>query len=446
METMAQLTQIPPHSVEAEQSVLGAMLLDREAVYAALEVLRPEDFYKEAHREIFHGAVGLFQRQEPLDLLTLTEELRRRETLEAVGGIAYLTSLTSNVPMTVHVEHYARMVEEKAVLRRLIHSSRDIMEQGFRPDMDARTLIEQAQKNIYDITQSRYQQGFTHIKELLGETFDEIERRYENKETITGLTTGFNDLDHKLNGLHKSDLILVAARPAMGKSAFALNLAHNAALKSGASVAVFSLEMSKEQLILRMLAAESMVDLGHIQSGRLNEEEWTRIAKAMVPLSRAHIHFDDSAGTTVTEMRSKARRLKMEKGLDLVLIDYLQLMQGETRTENRQQEISKISRNLKIMAKELDCPVIALSQLSRAPEQRADHKPILSDLRESGAIEQDADVVIFLYREAYYDEESENQKLAEIIVSKHRHGETGTIEMVWLGEFQKFADASRFRS
>jgi replicative DNA helicase len=446
MDTFANFSQVPPHSVEAEQSVLGAMLLERDAVYVALEILKPEDFYKEAHREIFNAMVILFGKEEPVDLLTLTEEMRARETLDAVGGIPYLTSLTSNVPVTVHVEYYAKLVEEKAVLRRLIQSSREIMQLGYRPEVEVQELIEQAQKNIYDITQSQYRQGFTQIKELLNTTFDEIEKRYENKEAITGMTTGFNDLDHKLSGFHPSDLILVAARPAMGKSAFALNLAQNAALKGGAAVAIFSLEMSKEQLILRMLAAESMVDLSKIQSGRLNEEEWKRIAQAMVPLSQAKIHFDDSAGTSVTEMRSKSRRLKMEKGLDLVLIDYLQLMQGETRTENRQQEISQISRNLKIMAKELDCPVIALSQLSRAPEQRSDHRPILSDLRESGAIEQDADVVMFLYREAYYDEESEKQNLAEIIVSKHRHGETGTIEMVWLGQYQKFADASRYSS
>ncbi len=446
MDALAHMSQIPPHSVEAEQSVLGAMLLDREAVFVALEIVKPPDFYKEAHREIYEAMLSLFHKEEPVDLLTLTEEMRSRGTLDAVGGIPYLTSLSSHVPRTVHVEYYARLVEEKAVLRRLIHSSGEIMQWGYRPEVEVQELIEQAQKNIYDITQSQYRQGFTLINDLLSTTFDEIEKRYENKQTITGLTTGFNDLDRKLNGFHPSDLILVAARPAMGKSAFALNLAQNAALRAEASVAIFSLEMSKEQLILRMLAAESMVDLGKIQSGRLNEEEWTRIAQAMIPLSRAKIHFDDSAGISVTEMRSKSRRLKMEKGLDLVLIDYLQLMQGETRSENRQQEISSISRNLKIMAKELDCPVIALSQLSRAPEQRADHKPILSDLRESGAIEQDADVVMFLYREAYYDEESEKQNMAEIIVSKHRHGETGTIEMVWMGEFQKFADASRYRT
>lgn len=444
MENFNEMVQIPPHSVEAEQSVLGAMLLDREAVFVALEMLLPEDFYKEAHRELFESAVNVFQRDEPVDLLTLTEELKKRETLEAIGGIPYITSLSTSVPVTVHVEYYAKIVEEKAVLRRLINSSREIAQQGYRADVNVQELLEQAQKNIYDITQKQYRQGFTSIQEVVNEAFDEIEIRYENKQSVTGLSTGFLDIDKKLSGLHASDLILVAARPAMGKSAFALNLAQNAALKSDAAVAIFSLEMSKEQLILRMLAAESMVDLGKIQSGQLNDEEWNRIAQAMVPLSNAKIYFDDSAGITVTQMRSKARRLKMEKGLDLVLIDYLQLMQGDGRTENRQQEISAISRNLKIMAKELDCPVIALSQLSRAPEQRADHKPILSDLRESGAIEQDADVVIFLYREAYYDEESEQQNLAEIIMAKHRHGETGTVEMVWLGQFQKFVDASKY--
>ncbi len=442
MEDFGDIALVTPHSVEAEQIVLGGMLMDREAVYMALEVLDPEDFYEKAHREIYQCLQNIFNRSEPIDLFLLTEEMRRRDTLDDIGGIGYLNSLIAAVPMTENVGYYAKIVADKTILRRLIQTSRNILQKGYRPDADPKMLLELAQQQIYDISLKQDRQGFTAISDVVKKAFDDIEKRYENKQSITGLSTGFLDLDKKLNGLHDSDLVLVAARPAMGKSAFALNLAQNAALKENATVAIFSLEMSTDQLILRMIAGESMVDLGKIQSGRLNEEEWMRIASALQALSGAHIYFDDSAGLSVTQMRTKARRLKMESGVDLVLIDYLQLMQGERRTENRQQEISAISRNLKIMAKELDCPVIALSQLSRAPDQRADHRPILSDLRESGAIEQDADVVIFLYREGYYDEETENQNLAEIMVAKHRHGETGSIEMVWLGQYQRFLDAA----
>ncbi|QUH25171.1 replicative DNA helicase [Serpentinicella alkaliphila] len=440
------LYKVPPHSVEAEQSVLGSMLLDKEAILTVLEVLDPEDFYKEAHMEIYESIITIFNKNEPVDIVTLTDELKKRGTLDAIGGIPYLTSLASSVPITANVKYYAEIVEEKSTLRRLIKASEEIIQLGYNSELEIAEVIETAQKNIYDISQNRQQEGFTEIKELLSNTFDRIEELYENKKGITGLTTGFIDLDRKLGGLHGSDLVLVAARPAMGKSAFALNLAHNAALKANASVAVFSLEMSKEQLVLRILAAESMIDLNKLQNGHLNEEEWTKLARSIAMLSKSNIYFDDSAGISVTEMRSKCRRLKMEKGLDLILIDYLQLMQGERRSENRQQEISSISRNLKIMAKELDCPVIALSQLSRAPDARADHRPILSDLRESGAIEQDADLVMFLYRDEYYNQESEKKNIAEVLISKHRHGETGTVELVWLGNFQKFMDYDKNRT
>lgn len=446
MDALNQFNKIPPHSIEAEQSVLGSMLLDREAILIALELLEPSDFYKKAHEEIFEAIYNLFNRDEPVDLTTLTVELKNRGTLDAIGGIPYLTSLTSAVPVASNVKYYAEIVEEKATLRRLIRASEEIITLGYSPeDLEVTEIIDQAQKRIFDLSQNRSQEGFTPIKELLSYTFDQIEKLYENKKGITGLTTGFIDLDRKLSGLHKTDLILVAARPAMGKSAFSLNLAQNAAIKAGASVAVFSLEMSKEQLMLRMLASEAMVDLNKIQTGNLDEEEWAKIAQAMIPLSQAKIYFDDTPGISVMEMRSKCRRLKMERGLDLVLVDYLQLMQGDRRTENRQQEISAISRNLKIMAKELDCPVIALSQLSRAPELRADHKPILSDLRESGAIEQDADLVMFLYRDEYYNPDSDKKNLAEIIIAKHRHGETGSVELIWLGNLQKFLDYEKYR-
>jgi replicative DNA helicase len=421
------------------------MLLDREAMIIVLEILEGPDFYKEAHKEIFEAMYDLFNRNEPVDLVTLTEELKKRGTLDAIGGIPYLTGLTSAVPIASNVRYYAEIVEKKSILRKLIKASQEIVHLGYSSDAEVSEVIEQAQKNIYDISQGRFDRGFVLIRDVLSDTFDKIEQLYESKTEITGMTTGFIDLDKKLSGFHKTDLILIASRPSMGKSALALNLAQNAAVKAGASVAVFSLEMSKEQLMLRMVAAESMVDLRKIRIGNLDEEEWTKIANSMVPLSQSKIFFDDTPGISVAKIRSKCRRLKMEKGLDLVLIDYLQLMEDDKRSENRQQEIASISRSLKIMAKELDCPVVALSQLSRAPELRANHRPILSDLRESGAMEQDADLVMFLYRDEYYHPDTDKKNIAEVIIAKHRHGETGTVDLTWQGQFQKFLDCERHR-
>ncbi len=445
MEDLNLINKVPPNSVEAEQSVLGSMLLDREAIIIVLEILEGLDFYREAHKEIFEAMYDLFNRNEPVDLVTLTEELKKREVLDAIGGIPYLTSLASGVPIASNVQYYAEIVERKSILRKLIKASQEIIHLGYSSGVEVSEVIEQAQKNIYDISQGRSGRGFVLIKDVLSDTFDKIEQLYENKTQITGMTTGFIDLDKKLDGFHKTDLILVASRPSMGKSALALNLAQNAAVKAGASVAVFSLEMSREQLMLRMVAAESMVELGKIRIGNLDEEEWAKIANAMVPLSQSKIFFDDTPGISVTEIRSRCRRLKMERGLDLVLIDYLQLMEGDKKSENRQQEIASISRNLKVMAKELDCPVIALSQLSRAPELRSNHRPILSDLRESGAMEQDADLVMFLYRDEYYHLDSDKKNIAEVIVAKHRNGEIGTVDLIWLGQFQKFLDYEKYR-
>ncbi|HZJ76346.1 MAG TPA: replicative DNA helicase [Oscillospiraceae bacterium] len=445
MEDLSLINKVPPNSVEAEQSVLGSMLLDKEAIIIVLEILDGSDFYREAHKEIFEAMYVLFNGNRPVDLVTLTEELKKRETLDAVGGIPYLTSLASGVPIALNVRYYAEIVEEKSILRKLIKTSQEIVYLGYSSDVEVSEVIEQAQKSIYDISQGRSDRGFVPVKDVLSDTFDRIEQLYENKTKITGMTTGFIDLDKKLSGFHKTDLILVASRPAMGKSALALNLAQNAATKAGASVAVFSLEMSKEQMMLRLIASESMVELGKIRIGNLDEEEWTKIANAMVPLSQSKIFFDDTPGISAAQIRSKCRRLKMEKGLDLVLIDYLQLMESDRRSENRQQEIASISRNLKIMAKELDCPVVALSQLSRAPELRSNHRPVLSDLRESGAMEQDADLVIFLYRDEYYHPDTDKKNIAEIIVAKHRHGEIGTIDLIWSGQYQKFLDYDRYR-
>ncbi|MFY9214337.1 MAG: replicative DNA helicase [Tissierellaceae bacterium] len=430
--------RIPPHSIEAEQSVLGSMILDKEAINTAIEILRPEDFYKEANGEIFEAILVLFNKNEPVDLITLSEELKRRGTLENVGGVTYLANLSSGVHTTLNTKYYCNIVEEKSLLRQLIKSSNEIMGKAYEDSEDVHAIIEKAEKDIFDITQGSHREGFSPISEVLLDSFAKIEEMAANEGGLTGLTTGFIDIDDKLSGLQKSDLILLAARPSMGKTAFGINIATNSALKAKASVAIFSLEMSKEQLVQRMISATAHVDLQKIISGRLTEDEWLQIINSMGPLSQAQIFIDDTPGISLMEMKAKCRRLKMEKGLDLVLIDYLQLMQMEGHSENRQQEISAISRGLKGLAKEMDCPVIALSQLSRAPELRADHRPILSDLRESGAIEQDADVVLFLYRDEYYHEESEKKNIGEVIIAKHRNGPTGTVELVWKKEFTKF--------
>lgn len=436
-------TRIPPHSVEAEQSVLGSILLDKDAMISVSETLIPEDFYKEAHKVIYECMLKLYNGQSEIDLITLAEELRDQGYLDDIGGIPYITSLSTIVPTTSNIKYYVNIVKEKSVLRQLISAANDIINLGYDGSAKVEDVLENAEKKIFDISQERTTNDFKQINQVLRDTYDMIEKLYTEKNEVTGLTTGFRDLNKKINGFQKSDLLLVAARPAMGKTAFALNLVQNAALKGDASVAVFSLEMSKEQLVQRMLSSQSNVELKKIKTGKLGANDWPRIIEAMAVLSEAKIHIDDTPGIKISELRSKCRKLKIEKGLDLVLIDYLQLMEGEGNNESRQQEIAKISRSLKILAKELDCPVVALSQLSRAPEQRADHRPMLSDLRESGSIEQDADIVMFLYRDEYYNPDTERKNIGEVIVSKNRHGETGTIELVWFGEVQKFADKIR---
>ncbi|MCT4618075.1 MAG: replicative DNA helicase [Marinisporobacter sp.] len=442
---MEHFGRVPPHNIDAEQSVLGAMILDKEAIVMSTELIRGEDFYKEAHKEIYDAIIALYSRDEPVDLVTLSEELGQRQTLEAIGGITYLTSLSSAVPTTTNVKYYAKIVEEKSILRRLIKASSEILEKGYQAEEEVNNILDLAEKNIFDISQKKSQEGFTGIREVLLEAFDQIDSLYKNKGGITGLTTGFVDIDRKTSGLQRSDLILIAARPSMGKTAFSINVAQNAAIKTDASVAIFSLEMSKEQLVQRMLSSESHIEIQKIRTGGLTEDEWPKLAKAMGPLAQAKIFIDDTPGITVMEMKAKCRRLKMEQGLDLVLIDYLQLMSGDGRSESRQQEISNISRSLKGLAREMDCPVIALSQLSRAPELRADHRPILSDLRESGAIEQDADIVMFLYRDEYYHDDSEKKNIGEVIIAKQRNGSTGTVELAWLGPFTKFANLDKYR-
>ena len=436
-------TRIPPHSVEAEQSVLGSILLDKDAMISVSETLIPEDFYKEAHRVIYECMLKLYNNQSEIDLITLADELRDKGYLDVIGGIAYITSLSTIVPTTSNIKYYINIVKEKSISRQLISAANDIINLGYDSSTKVEDVLENAEKKIFDISQERTTNDFQPINQVLTETLSMLEKLYEEKSDVTGLTTGFRDLNKKINGLQRSDLLLIAARPAMGKTAFALNLVQNAALKGDASVAVFSLEMSKEQLVQRMVAAQSSVELKKIKTGTLAANDWPRITDGMAVLSGAKIHIDDTPGIKISELRSKCRKLKIEKGLDLVLIDYLQLMEGEGHNESRQQEIAKISRSLKILAKELDCPVVALSQLSRAPEQRADHRPMLSDLRESGSIEQDADIVMFLYRDEYYNPDTERKNIGEVIVAKNRHGETGTVELVWFGEIQKFADKMR---
>ncbi|WP_409228455.1 replicative DNA helicase [Gudongella sp. SC589] len=436
--------RIPPHSMEAEQSVIGAMLLDKEAINTAIEHLRADDFYKDANKEIYEAVLVLNNRNEPVDLVTLSEELKRRGSLEGIGGVTYLANLSGSVATTANTKYYCDIVQEKSILRRLIGSSNEIMGLAYDNSDSVNAIIERAEKNIFDITQGAHKQGFHPISEVLLSSFAQIEERAANKGELTGLTTGFSDLDHKLSGLQKSDLVLLAARPSMGKTALGINIATNASLKGNGKVAVFSLEMSKEQLVQRIISATAHVDLQKIISGNLSDDEWIKVVNAMAPLSKMDIYIDDTAGISLMEMKAKCRRLKVEKGLDLIVIDYLQLMQADGRVENRQQEISAISRGLKAIAKEMECPVLALSQLSRAPELRSDHRPILSDLRESGAIEQDADVVMFLYRDDYYDQESEKKNIGEVIIAKHRNGPTGQVDLVFKHEYTKFLNMERY--
>lgn len=441
------LGRIPPQSIEAEQSVLGSMLIDKEVVPVVMEILKPEDFYRPDHREIYSVIIELFDKAQPIDLITVSERLKLHGKLELVGGLEYLSYIATEVPTTANVKHYSKIVEEKSLLRKLIKASSDIIDLGFSASEEVSYILDRAEQSVFDILQKRSSQGFVPIKDVLVDTFNNLEELYNNKGNVTGIPTGFTDLDYKTSGLHNSDLILIAARPAMGKTAFALNLAQNAAVHSHVPVVIFSLEMSKDQLVNRILCSEAMVDSNKMKTGKLEDNDWQKVAEALAPLSEAPIFIDDTPGVSITEIRAKCRRLKLEHNLGLVVIDYLQLMQGsgKSKGENRQQEISEISRSLKILAKEINVPVICLSQLSRAPEARTDHRPILSDLRESGAIEQDADIVMFLYRDDYYNPETDKKNIAEVIIAKHRNGSTGTVELIWLGQYTKFANLEKYR-
>jgi replicative DNA helicase len=440
--------RVPPHNLEAEQSVLGAMLIDRDAVAAVANVLSPEDFYADKHQLLYAAVIAIYNRGEPVDLITVQDELRNRGQLDAVGDLPYLTSLVNMVPTTANVQQYAAIVEQKAALRRLQTVARKIVEDCYVTEDVEATLVE-AEKSIFEVTQRRASKGYIHIKDALVTAYGHLEFLYSAKGKTTGIPTGFRDLDQMTSGLQPSDLIIVAARPSVGKTAFVLNIARNAAVIGGAKVAFFSLEMSAEQLALRLLSSEAAVDGHRLRTGQLQDQDWQRLGTALATLADSNIYIDDTPNCPLTEVRSKARRMKLEHGLDLMIIDYLQLMsvpQKPGAQANRQQEISEISRSLKALARELKVPVIALSQLSRSVEQRTDKRPMLSDLRESGAIEQDADMVMFLYREDYYDPESEKKNMVEVIIAKHRNGPVGSVDLYFMKDIQKMVGMEHRRT
>ncbi|MBI4456184.1 MAG: replicative DNA helicase [Acidobacteria bacterium] len=436
-----------PHNVEAERSVLGAILLDDRLYNHAAEFLRKDDFYLESHKKLFTRMEELSANSRPIDLITLKDELARFNELEAVGGAAYVASLVDGVPRTSNVEHYARIVKDKSILRRLIYSANEIVLRSFATEEDALDILEQAEKSIFEISQDNIQTGFVEINELLKHSIASIEQRAGRQEMVTGVATGFFDLDPLTSGFQRSELIIVAARPGLGKTSFCLNVAAHAALRQGMVVGVFSLEMAGTQLVHRLLCAEARQDASRARNGTLGREGIRKIVEAAEGLSAAKIYIDDTAGISIVEMRSKARRLKADAGLDIVMVDYLQLMSGRGRYENRQQEISAISRGLKALAKELNVPVVAISQLSRAPEQRrGDHRPQLSDLRESGSIEQDADLVLFLYKPPAQSDDSQSfgdDRILELIIGKQRNGPTGSIKLVFQGEYTRFENPAR---
>jgi len=443
MATDISLERVPPQNIEAEQSVLGAILLDNDAINKALEILGPEDFYREAHKKIFMRMCELSEKNEAIDLITLTEALKKNNEIESVGGVSYLASLVNIVPTASNIRYHSKIVKEKASLRNLIASATEIASMGYDDKQDVDELLDYAESVIFEISEKRIRPSFVAIKEIVKDSFEMIERLYEKKELITGLPTGFIDLDDKTSGLQPGDLIIVAGRPSMGKTAFCLNVAQYVGIEREEPVAIFSLEMSKEQLVLRMLCSEAEVDSHKLRSGYLGEADWPKLTTAAGRLTEAPIFIDDSPIITALEMRAKARRLKAEHGLSLVIVDYLQLMKGRGRFERREQEISEISRSLKALAKELHVPVMALSQLSRAVEQREDRRPRLSDLRESGAIEQDADLILFLYRDELYNPNEENKGKVEINIGKQRNGPAGiTIKLTFLDRYTKFKDYS----
>jgi replicative DNA helicase len=438
------IEKLPPQNLEAEQSVLGAVMLENNALLKCIELISPEDFYRDSHRKIYTAMLDLFDRGEAIDLVTTTEQLTKKDNLESVGGTTYLASLAAQVPTAANIMYHARIVREKALMRSLLHSSTDIASKVYEDSDDAEELLDFAEKIIFEISDRRIKSAFVPMKDVIRDSFKMIETLYEKKEAVTGVPSGFSDLDEMTTGFQKGDLVVVGGRPSMGKTAFAMNIAQHVGMELRETVAVFSLEMSINQLVIRMLCSEAMVDSNKVRQGFINrQDDWAKLTGAAGRLSDAPIYIDDSASIGVLEMRAKARRLKMEHGLSLIVVDYLQLMRGRSNAERREQEISEISRSLKALARELDVPVIALSQLNRGVEMRNDKRPNLSDLRESGAIEQDADVIIFLYRDEVYDKDNPNVRgLAEVLVSKQRNGPTGKVRLTFLNQYTKFADHS----
>ena len=433
--------RVLPHSLDAEKSVLGAILIHNEAFNHAAELIDAPDFFRDAHRRIFNSMVTLNERNDPIDFITLKEELARTGQLDEVGGPAYIASLADGVPRSANVEYYARIVKEKSTLRSLIASANKILAEAYVAEQEPDLLLDEAERAIFSIAEDRIRAGFVPLRDLVQGSFATIEKLQQTKGAITGVPSGFHDLDEMTTGFHPGDLVVVAARPSMGKTSFVLNIAQHVGTHTSMTVGFFSLEMSKEQLFMRLLTSEARIDAHRFRSGFLTEKDYTRLSHALGTLAEAKVFIDDSASIGVLEMRAKARRLKAEHGLDVLIIDYLQLMQGRGRFESRQQEVSAISRSLKGLAKELSCPIIALSQLSRAPEGRTDHRPQLSDLRESGAIEQDADVVFFIYRPEVYDKEEtkpEDEGVAEIIIGKQRNGPIGSVKLSFLNQYTRF--------
>jgi replicative DNA helicase len=445
MDLLAQ--RLPPQNLEAEVSVLGGVLLDNEALNRVLEIMKEGDFYRESHRKIFSAILDLYERSEPVDLITLAEALKKREALEAVGGIEYLNSLVNSVATAANISYYAKIVKEKAILRKLINRATDIVSQVYGVSGDVDDFLDQAERSIFEISEDRVRPSFFSLKDIIKSSFKTIERLYEKRQLITGVPTGFTKLDELTSGLQPSDLIIVAGRPSMGKTALALDIAAHAAVEGAIPSAIFSLEMAKEQLALRMLCSEAKVDAHRLRGGFLSESDWPKLTRAAGSLSEAPIFIDDTPGLSALEMRAKSRRLKAEHNLGLVVVDYLQLMRGRVDSDTREQEISDISRSLKALAKELHVPVIALSQLNRRVEERGDKRPQLSDLRESGAIEQDADVIIFLYRDEVYNksEDNPNKGKAEIIIGKQRNGPTDKFELAFLDKFTCFENLTYLR-
>ena len=441
-ETDVSSHKLPPQNIEAEQSVLGGVLIENEAVHKVMEILTPEDFYRDAHRKIYDALIDLAERDEPADLITLTNELRKKEHLDSVGGASYVTSLIDSVVTAANIEYYAKIVKEKAILRKLIEASTEIITHSYEDRSDVESLLDEAERAIFEISENRIKPSFYSIRDIVKQSFKTIERLYEKKELVTGVPSGYRELDQWTAGFQPSDLIIVAGRPSMGKTALCLNVAQYAAIEKRIPVAIFSLEMSKEQIVIRMLCSEAQVEGTRLRTGFLSESDWPRLTLAAGNLSDAPIFIDDAASLSVLELRAKARRLNAEHGVGMIMVDYLQLMRGRAKVESRQQEISEISRSLKALAKELNVPVIAVSQLSRRTEERQGMRPQLSDLRESGAIEQDADVILFIYRDEVYNrsEDNPNRGKAEIIIGKQRNGPTGKIDLAYLDKFTTFKE------